>query len=57
MSYQKPFVFSVSMFYSQIFKFIAKNWSDLCNFYCKVIFFLIFVEENIFHFSLLNLNF
>ena len=41
-SYQKPFVFSVPVFCSQIctlkLKFIAKNWSDLCNFYSKVIF-------------------
>ena len=37
-------------------KFMAKNWSDLCNFCSKVIF-LIFVYENIFYFSFLNLNY
>ena len=29
-------------------KFTTKNWSDLCNFYTKVIFFRSFAEENIF---------
>ena len=29
-------------------KFTTKNWSDLCSFYSKVIFFRSFVEENIF---------
>ena len=33
----------------------AKNWSDLCNFYGKVIFWN-FVLENIMYFSLLNLT-
>ena len=53
-SYQKPFVFSVSVFCSQI-KFTAKNWSDLCNFYSK----LIFLEllRKYFLLSLLNLNY
>ena len=37
-------------------KFTAKNWSDLCNFYSKVIFGR-FVLENIFYFSLLNSNY
>ena len=41
-SYQKLFVFSVSVFlFSNIYpkiKFMAKNWSDLCTFYSKVIF-------------------
>ena len=42
-SYQKPFVFffgfcvMFSNMYPKI-EFIAKNWSDLCNFYSKVIF-------------------
>ena len=39
-SYQKPFVFSVSVFlFSNInpkIKFTAKNWPDLCNVYSKV---------------------
>ena len=42
-SYQKPFVFSVSLFCSQIFyskiKFTARSRSDLCNFYSKVVVF------------------
>ena len=37
-------------------KVSAKSWSDLCNFYSKVIFFLNFFLENSFYFSLLNLN-
>ena len=41
-SYQKPFVFSVSVFCSRKIylkiKFMAKYWSDLYNFYSKVIF-------------------
>ena len=37
-------------------KLMAKNSSDLCNLYSKVIFFRIYVSENIFYFSLLNLN-
>ena len=44
-----------SNIYTKI-KFTAKNWSDLCNFCSKVIFF-IFVLVNIFYFSLLNLNY
>ena len=46
---------------------MAINWSDLCNFYSEVFclfvvvffvlfFFSIFVVENNFYFSLLNLN-
>ena len=45
-----------SNIYTKI-KFKAKSWSDLCNFYSKVIFFGIFVYENIFYFPLLNLNY
>ena len=40
-SYQKPFVLSVSTFCSQIFNLklnLRPNWSDLCNFYSKVTF-------------------
>ena len=56
-SYQKPFVFFFSVFCSQNMylkiKFIAKNWSDLCNFYSEVIlwnfclckYFLLFFAE------------
>ena len=56
-SNQKPFVFSVSVFlFSNIYskmKFTAKNWSDLCSFYSKVIlssfclrkYFLLFFAE------------
>ena len=39
--YQKPFVISVCVLFSNIhpkIKFMANNWSDLCNFYSKVIF-------------------
>ena len=66
-SYQKPFVFSVSVFCSQIrtqFKFTAKHWSDLYNFYSKVIFFFFFFfffclrkHFLLFFFFLLNLNY
>ena len=56
-SYQKPFVFYVSVFCSQNIytkiKVTTKSWSDLCNFYSKVIFwnfclrkyFLLFLAE------------
>ena len=37
-SCQKPFVVYVSVFCTKI-KVTAKSWSDLCNFYSKVIFF------------------
>ena len=37
-------------------KFTAKNWSDLCNSYSKVIFFN-FCLRKYFYFSLLNLNY
>ena len=63
------FVFSVSVFCAPIFnlkfnlrpkiKSTVKNWSDLCNFYNKIIFldFVDFLsEKTFFHFSLLNLN-
>ena len=36
-----------SNIYTKI-KYIAKNWSDLCNFYSKVIFLKIWFKENIF---------
>ena len=41
--------------YSKI-KFTAKNWSDLCNFYSKVIFWIFWLRKY-FLFSLLNLNY
>ena len=51
-SNQKPFLFCFSVLLSNIYskiKFMAKNWSDLCNFYSKVIFgvfdFLLFFAE------------
>ena len=51
-SYQKPFVLLVSVVCSQIcihkIKSTSKNWSGLCNFYIKVIFWN-FVQENIFY--------
>ena len=54
-SYQKPFVISVSAFlFSNIyphFKFTAKNWPDLCKFYSN------FCLRKYFYFSLLNLNY
>ena len=40
-SNQNPFVFSVSVLFSNIYikiKLTAKYWSNLCNFYSKVIF-------------------
>ena len=37
-------------------KFITKNWSDLCNFYSKVIFWNFCLRKYFFYFSLLNLN-
>ena len=40
-SYQKPFVLCFCVLFSYIYtkiKVMAKNWSDLCNFYSKVIF-------------------
>ena len=37
-------------------KFIAKKWSDLCNFYSKVIFWN-FCLSKYFYFALLNLNY
>ena len=50
-SYQKQFVFfCFCVLFSNIYpkiKFMAKNWSDLCNFYSKVIF-LEFLSEKVF---------
>ena len=59
-SYQKPFVFFCfcvlfSNMYPKI-KFIAKYWSDLCNFYSKVIFWN-FCLSKYFYFSLPNLKY
>ena len=47
-----------SNIYSKI-KFTAINWSYLCNFYSKVIFFFfgIFVWKSSYYFSLVNLNY
>ena len=59
-SYQKPFVFSVSVFYSQIFTLKLSLWPKIgLAFAISILkwFFGIFVWENIFHFSLLNLNY
>ena len=60
-SYQKPFVLNVSVFCSQIcypkIKFTAKDWSDLCKFYSKVIVFLLVSKKIFFNISLLNLNY
>ena len=60
-SYQKPFVFSVSVFCSQIFtiklNLRPKIWSDLCNFYGKVIFWIFLSQKVFFIFSLLDLNY
>ena len=38
-------------------KFIAENWSDLCNFYSKVISWNVCSRKYFFYFSLLNLNY
>ena len=59
-SCQKPFVFSCfyalfSNIYHRI-KLTAKIWPDLCNFYGKLDFWIIFLE-NIFEFSSLILNY
>ena len=52
-------LFCFCVLFSNIYpkiKFMAKTWSDLGNF-CIKWFFVIFVWENIFYFSLLNLNY
>ena len=51
-------LFCFSVLLSNIYsnKFTAKNWSDLCNFYSKVIFWS-FCLRKYFYFSLLNLNY
>ena len=52
-------LFCFCVFFSNSYpkiKFTAKNWSDLCNFYSKVIFW-IFCLWRYFHFSLLDLNY
>ena len=45
-----------SNFYSEL-KVTAKNWSDLCNFYSKVIFWIFLSKKIFFYFSLLNFNY
>ena len=52
-------LFCFCVLFSNIYpkiKFIAKNWSDPCNFYSKVIFWN-FCLRKYFYFSLLNLNY
>ena len=59
-SYQKPFVFSVSVFCSQIFTLkLNLRWKIGLTYAISIVkwFFEIFVRENIFYFSLLNLNY
>ena len=59
-SYQKPFAVSESMFCSQICTLIlnckVKNWSDLCNFYSKVVVAIFYVRQYVLLF-MLNLNY